>query len=705
MNSADSGQLEIWSPFSSPATAVWQAATVLSDEHLRVLGWSEDAEHLLGWKGDRMLGNNLADLAGTEEERQRLLGLPHQTECLRFWARTADGQRMPVDALAKRLQGLTERLILVRLSPIAGWQGARESLQSRCPGRPGAGLELKFQKDFEALFAHHPDGVFAANRQRRLVCANSALASMTGHALADISAMPLTALFAPDQAPLLQQAFSEAIQGKPQSLEVQCLRSDGTILEASLTILPHMADHGIAGLHGIVKDISQRKRDEQRILYLANHDAVTGLPNRNLLHDRMQHAIDQARRGQRQLGVLFMDLDRFKVINDSLGHDQGDLLLRTVAERLSGAVREGDTVARLGGDEFVVMLEDIDGPERSHTVAAHLLAAVARPVDLAGTTVTVSASIGAAIYPFDGQDAVTLLKNADLAMYAAKDGGVGKCCRYHEDMNARAVARLMRESSLRRAIDHRQLLLHYQPRLEIGSRRLAGMEALVRWDHPERGLVYPSYFIELAEETGMIDGLGEWVIYEACRQYHAWREEGLAPPRVSVNVSALQLRSTRICATVRAALDAFALEPDWLELEITETSLMQNLDLCSDRLAIFRELGVKISIDDFGSGYSSLSYLKRLPIDVLKIDKSFIRDLAEDNDDGAIVHATIAMAHSMGMRVVAEGVASLDQLDFLEKARCDEIQGYLFCQPLPPDEMEGFFRTLPLRGIYCSLAG
>ncbi|MGN6703415.1 MAG: putative bifunctional diguanylate cyclase/phosphodiesterase, partial [Burkholderiaceae bacterium] len=306
------------------------------------------------------------------------------------------------------------------------------------------------------------------------------------------------------------------------------------------------------------------------------------------------------------------------------------------------------------------------------------------------------------VYPDDGDDVGALLKNADLAMYDAKAAGAAQYRRYRPEMNARAVDRLTRENSLRLAVERGELVMHYQPRLDIARNELVGVEALLRWDHPDKGLMMPSHFIGLAEETGLIDAIGEWVLGIACRQLKCWQNAGLSPIRMSVNISAIQLRSDATVDVIARALGASGLDPSCLELEITESSLMQNLDAVQERLESIRKLGVHLSIDDFGTGYSSLSYLKQLPIDTLKIDKSFVRDVTQNPDDAAIVGVTIAMAHSMGLRVVAEGVTAVEQMRFLESCGCDEVQGYLLCQPLPADEAESFFRTCQLRGIYYS---
>ncbi|HZV62041.1 MAG TPA: EAL domain-containing protein [Methylophilaceae bacterium] len=559
------------------------------------------------------------------------------------------------------------------------------------------------KQSFEELFGHHPDAVFAFDRESRLISANASLEKLTGYTTQELMSLPLRKMIKKSSLGSLRQGFRKALSGEPQTMEITCLHRDGSEFEASISLLPNIANNAIVGVHGIIRDISDRKISERKVLYLANHDALTGLPNRNLLYDRMQHAIDHARRYKTLVGVLFMDLNRFKIINDSLGHDKGDLLLQTVAQRLKEIVRDEDTVARLGGDEFVIVLEHVRDIEDIARFSNDLLRVVCQPTSLGGVTISVSTSIGACVYPNDGEEPYNLLKNADLAMYTAKELGLGRFCLYKPEMNEKVVDRLSRENGLRLAIESKQLLLHYQPRLNINSNEIVAVEALVRWDHPEKGLIYPTYFIELAEETGMINALGNWVFITACKQLKEWRDAGLQPTKMSINVSVKQLDDD-FCDMVTQVLEELGLSPSYIELEITESALMINLDSTYDTLLKLKCMGMTLSIDDFGTGYSSLNYLKRLPIDTLKIDKSFVRDIGDDPDDTAIVNATIAMAHSMELEVVAEGVVTYEQLDFLQNAKCDEIQGYLLCQPLPPAEIETYFRTCELRGIQYSWA-
>jgi len=439
---------------------------------------------------------------------------------------------------------------------------------------------------------------------------------------------------------------------------------------------------------GTVVDVTARKQAEQRIEELATRDALTGLPNRLLFSDRLAQALINARRDQEMLGLLFVDLDNFKTINDSLGHATGDLYLQEVASRLAAAMRRGDSLARLGGDEFVAITESLRSPDDAGLVAQKLLAALGPPVRVGDHTLNASCSVGISIYPDDGEDVSTLLKNADLAMYSAKEGGRGGYRFYSQDMNTRAMERLRVENHLRSAIANREFELWYQPKVRLADDRVTGAEALLRWRRADMLDVAPVRLIAVAEETGLIQALGEWVIAEACAQVRQWSLA--APPRVAINCSARQFTSTLV-GSVQAALRASGTPADRLEIEITESVLMQNVD---ENIALLRQLsdlGVRIAIDDFGTGYSSFAYLRRLKIDTLKIDRSFIKEITAQAADVAIVRAIIALGHSLGVEVVAEGVETPGQRDLLRELGCDEYQGYLTSAPLPAAEFVRLF--------------
>ncbi len=434
----------------------------------------------------------------------------------------------------------------------------------------------------------------------------------------------------------------------------------------------------------------ERKRYQEQLEFQANYDALTGLPNRNLLHDRLKQSVF-AQRYVRSIGVVFIDVDHFKFVNDSLGHNTGDKLLQCVAERLSQSVRDGDTVARLGGDEFILILNDQTGEEFIYRAMQRIITKVSEPIVLDGHELLVTCSAGVSLYPQDGRDVETLLKNADAAMYRAKEKGRNNFQFYTAEMNLQVNERLKTEASLRRALERREFELYYQPRIDVKSGRLVGCEALLRWQHPERGLQLPERFIGLAEETGLIVPIGEWVLKKACAQAKAWQKSG-SPVAVSVNLSMRQFKQDALVNAVDAALREAGLAPHLLELELTESLVMHDSDLAIRVLARLREIGVEISVDDFGTGYSSLSYLTRLPISALKIDQSFVQAIqgARGANEGIVAQAIISLGHNLKLKVVGEGVETEPQFRFLERHGCDEVQGYYFGKPLPVLEFEQF---------------
>jgi diguanylate cyclase (GGDEF)-like protein len=425
---------------------------------------------------------------------------------------------------------------------------------------------------------------------------------------------------------------------------------------------------------------------------MAHHDALTDLPNRVLLYDRIGRQMAQTRRNQRVMALLFIDLDRFKNVNDSLGHQAGDRLLQAVARRLIGCVRDADTVARLGGDEFVVVLSEINSPEDAANVAQKVLEALSQPFRIADQDLHITPSVGICTFPRDGEDVETLMRNADIAMYHAKEMGRNNYQFFTAEMNATAHQRLALENDLRRALERSEFILHYQPQLDLKTGEIVGFEALVRWRHPDRGMVPPSQFIPVAEDTGLISRLGEWVLQQACAQAAEWQKAGYAHLQVAVNLSAQQFRREDIAETVARALEHTGLPAARLELEITESVMIQQPEQAVVKFGQLNAMDVQLSIDDFGTGYSSLSYLKRFPIDKLKIDQSFVRDISTDPDDAAIVTAIIAMAHSLGLEVIAEGVETAEQLAFLKVLGCDKAQGYYFSRPVPAQEFLNLLR-------------
>ncbi len=442
---------------------------------------------------------------------------------------------------------------------------------------------------------------------------------------------------------------------------------------------------------GTSTDVTKRKLAEERAEYLATRDPLTNLPNRVLLHDRLEQAVFNAARNRSGFAFMFIDLDRFKTINDSLGHQAGDLLLKGVADRLTACVRANDTVARLGGDEFAVILEDLrdEHDEGAQQVAEKMISAMASPMIVDGQPLSTSCSIGIGLYPADGRDGATLMKNADVAMYYAKEKGRNNYQFFSAGMNARAQERLSMENFLRLALKRAELVLHYQPRMRIAGSRLVAAEALMRWQHPRRGLLDPAEFIDIAEDSGLIVPIGEWALGEACAQLRAWQRRVEPGLRMAVNISMGQVRDgERLYAAVERAVRRSGIDPASLELELTESHLMQDIPENAALLTRLGELGVGLAIDDFGTGYSSLSYLKKLPVDSIKIDSSFVRDMAQDPNDEAIIRAILAMAHSLRLSVVAEGVETAAQLEALRALGCDEYQGFLESAPLPAAEFE-----------------
>ncbi len=474
-------------------------------------------------------------------------------------------------------------------------------------------------------------------------------------------------------------------------------------LRAAQAILATSDDHMLmlrqANAHLVIATVNAHKLAEQvktatvQLDHLAYHDALTDLPNRVLLQDRLGQAIELARRQGRQLAVMYIDLDRFKHINDSLGHAIGDQLLQSVAHCLVACVRHSDTVSRQGGDEFVLLLASIEHAEDAAIFAQKMLAALAQPHRIDCHNLHISVSIGISIYPDDGQDAEALLKSADTAMYFAKENGRNNYKFFEQDMNVRAVRRQSIEASLRGALAQQEFVLHYQPKIHLRSGAMVGVEALIRWQHPERGLLPPAQFVPIAEDSGLILPIGRWVLREACRQAQAWRQAGLPPLTIAVNTSALEFRAKDFLENLRATLKDTGLEPHFLELELTESILMQDAEATNAVLHALAGMGVQLAIDDFGTGYSSLSYLRRFPIDTLKIDQSFVKQITSNPDDATIVSAVISMGKSLQKRVIAEGVETPEQHAFLLARHCDEGQGNYFGRPMAAEALATLLRS------------
>ncbi len=550
---------------------------------------------------------------------------------------------------------------------------------------------------YATVFTNASEGMTITDADARIIAVNPAFTFITGYTLEEVGGQTPAVLGSGRQDEAFYRDMWATLNRDGQwQGEIWNRRRDGEIFPEwlSITAVPNSSGDTPSHYIGIFSDITDRKAAEARIHHLAHHDALTNLPNRTLLQDRLDQAILQSRRRERHAAVLFIDLDRFKPINDTLGHEVGDALLTQVARRCQRAVRETDTVARHGGDEFVVVLPELDNAQDAAVLARKLLAALGEPYRLGEHELTVTASIGIALYPEDGQSASMLLRNADAAMYGAKADGRNAFQFYSAELNTASLGELLLENQLRGALDRDELVLFYQPKVDGRSGQLAGAEALLRWRHPELGLLAPGRFVPAAEESGLIVPIGEWVLRSACRQMRAWLDAGLQPPPVAVNLSAQQLAHQDLVALVHDALSSHRLPAGMLELELTETMLMRDVDHTIEVLARLRAMGVRLAIDDFGSGYSSLAYLKLFEVDVLKIDRSFVNDIRSDGAEGTIAAAVIALAHSLGQQVVAEGVENDYQRDFLARHHCDQFQGYLFGRPEP---VADFTHRLPPR--------
>jgi diguanylate cyclase (GGDEF)-like protein/PAS domain S-box-containing protein len=527
----------------------------------------------------------------------------------------------------------------------------------------------------------------AANPETPILYVNPAFERITGYGAGEVLGRSPRFLSGADHD---QKGLIDVRESMRLGLEVETVvrnyRKDGSLFWNELSVAPVRDAVGrLTHFVGIVDDVTEHKRYEEQLEHQANFDPLTDLANRNLLADRLQQSLVYADRSQRLVAVLLLDLDRFKIVNESLGHGQGDLLLQRVAERLTECVRAADTVARLGGDEFVIALAEVAEVGDVGLVVKNFQNALARPFTIAGRELYVTASIGISLYPTDGQDGESLLRHADIAMYRAKEEGRNTFRFFSPEMNLRIMETLDLEADLRRALERDEFVLHYQPKVDLASGRITSCEALVRWQHPEKGMIPPGAFIPLAEETGLIVPLGDWVLHTACAQNRQWQQEGLPPISVATNLSARQFRETDLVETVQRTLRETGLEPQYLSLEVTESLIMKDPAGAATTMRRFKELGIELSLDDFGTGYSSLNYLRSFPVDCLKIDRSFITDVTTDPSAAAVATSIVAIAHSLGLHAVAEGVETQEQLDFLRHCGCDSLQGYYFSRPVPPE--------------------
>jgi diguanylate cyclase (GGDEF)-like protein/PAS domain S-box-containing protein len=635
---------------------------------------SRSVKQLLGYEVEEFVGRRLADSYCSPEDREQFLAR----------MRANGGHITGGESRLRHKDGhevwvrTTAHFILDAAGNIVGVEGiTRDNTRQR-----RAEEELRLAAK---VFESSGEAIMITDAEGRIISVNQAFSRVTGYAADEVAGRNASLLASGrHNREFFRDMWRGVLDAGYWNGEIWNRRRDGEIFPEWLSLSSVRDEQGkITHIVGIFSDISERKAAEAKIAFLAHHDPLTGLPNRLLLKDRMQQAIVHGERSGNKVALLFVDLDRFKAVNDSFGHPVGDALLRDAAQRLLACVRDSDTISRHGGDEFLVVLTDLQNSEVPAQIAAKIMATLGESFHIETHEATISASVGIAVYPDDGTDFDELLKKADTAMYHAKEAGRNAFRFYTERMNADAQERLDLHSRLRRALERDEFVLHYQPVVDLESGRIVGGEALVRWQDPEHGLVAPGMFIPAAEHSGLIVPLGEWVLREACVELARWHALGSPRLSMAVNISSIQFRRGDVEETVRRALDASGAPPSALELELTESILIDGAEQVLATIRRLQALGVRLAIDDFGTGYSSLAYLKRFAVDKLKIDQSFVRDIVTDQDDAAIVRAVIQMARSLNLHVLAEGVETEAVADELRAMRCDLVQGYHFGRPMP----------------------
>jgi diguanylate cyclase (GGDEF)-like protein/PAS domain S-box-containing protein len=606
------------------------------------------------------------------------------------------------DAEAARLLRLSKIILVLGtflgllITAAAFWNVLRDNARRRLAERTSFAEKERAEVTLRSI----GDGVLCTDSAGKVTLLNVVAEKMTGWSWQEATGRSITEVFqlldGETHEPMPDLTEMAVRRDQIVHLPPNCLlvRRDGSEawIEATASII-HDSEDGITGAVINFRDVSAIRSMGLQMTHSAEHDFLTGLPNRVLLGDRITMAIAAAQRHAQMFALLFLDLDNFKHINDSLGHPSGDKLLQSIAQRLLESVRGMDTVSRQGGDEFVILLTEVQQPEYAAIMAARLLRVVAEPHFIDHHDLHITTSIGISVYPDDGLDAETLIKNADAAMYQAKESGRQSYQFFKPEMNTRAVERQFIEEGLRRALERKEFVLQYQPVVDLATGAISGAEALIRWMHPTRGLVPPVQFIPVAEDCGLIVPIGAWVLREACTQAQAWAEAGLPRMTVAVNISALEFRHENFLETLSAIVSETGLDPKFLVLELTESVLMKHAEVATTILRSLRQRGMQVAIDDFGTGYSSLGYLQKFPLDALKIDQSFVRQISNSDDDTTIVIAVIALAQSLGLRVIAEGVEMPEELEFLRAHRCDEVQGYYFSRPVIPEQFAKLLKT------------
>lgn len=650
------------------------------------------------------VNHKLCIITGYNEEELLLQKLGHSS--ITFPDDLTDELASMQQLLAGDIPSLTKEIRYIRKDGSLVWVNLTWSLTHTTTGEPDYFIEviedITERKEaterlrlFARIFDTINEGVVVTDSRNQILFVNPAFTVITGYSPEEAIGKDPGMLHSGLMDPLFYERMWQSIKktGRWQG-EISDRRKNGESYVEWLSISAMKDNKGeFSHYIAVILDISERKAAEERMVYIAQHDFLTGLPNRMMLHDRLTQAIAHSEREQRKVAVMFLDLDRFKVINDTLGHLVGDKLLKIVGDRISSVARITDTVSRLGGDEFAILLTDVGNSDDLAAIAIKILRSVAVPCVIDGNEIEVTTSVGISVFPEDGVDSESLLAHADAAMYQAKLNGRNVYQFFTHDMNRRSLERMSMKNKLSHALERDELYLLYQPQVDLQSGCIIGAEALVRWDHPLYQNVLPSQFIPIAEENGLIPQIGEWVLREACRQNQEWRKQGLIEITMAVNLSTIQFRQKNLGETIKTILHESGLPPSGLELEITEGSVMHDAEAAILLLEDMKAMGLKLSVDDFGTGYSSLSYLKRFPIDKFKIDQSFVHDLATDKDSAMIVNAIITLAHGLNLKVIAEGVETAEQVAFLKHHGCDEIQGYYFSKPVNAEQFTMFLTS------------